>query len=246
MKQVFKLIVLSIGISLLSAKSVIAADSNPLQPQAVVVGSAPANLKQQELQLQAQELQLEQQILQIKQRLLQLQQQEAVQPAVNPTVNLAWVDADNGDIPKQAIMAANSNGNKVYICHTEYLQGVHPGQLTDKGCLISYGGRAITQTHYQVLTGNAAVKWQPASALQAYLQPYMPFNAMVVISPPSNVNGSPVQGGYEPDHALYICRAIFNNEIHVGKTFGLGRNCNIGVDGAEVLVPTFEVLFDGG
>lgn len=233
------------AIAILSWINTAAAANPPTQAapssQIVIVGGGqPLSNEQMQLQLKTQELQLEQQILQIKQRLLQLQQQQTVQKqTVQTPLDLHWLDAKSGDVPANAIVAATANNKSVYICRAVYLQATQPGQLTDKGCLITYGGKALVQPDYQVLTGKQAVIWKGATALLPFLRPLPPYLGMAV----SDNAGVPVQGGYEPDHPLYICRAMYGDNIHVGKVFGDGQQCNIGVDGAEVHVNSYEALF---
>jgi len=209
-------------------------------------GSPPQSNKQLQLQLQAQELQLEQQILQIKQRLLQLQQLESTQKNDKPRTDLRWTDASDGKIPADAITVSNADDKPLYVCRAKYLEGVHPGQLVDKGCLITFGGKTFLQAQYQVLTGKHRISWMPASALNRYGTPYPILMQANTNSEPVNDSFEPphipIQGGYEQDKTLYICRAMYGNVIHLGKV--IGDNCNIGVQTSEVMIPTYEVLFD--
>ena len=51
-------------------------------------------------------------------------------------------------------------------------------------------------------------------------------------------------GAYEPGHAvLPICQAPYQGGVHVGKV--VGRNCNFGYGGLEVLSPQYAVLVVG-
>jgi hypothetical protein len=47
-------------------------------------------------------------------------------------------------------------------------------------------------------------------------------------------------GGNEKGQSLYVCRAAYQDGLHPGKV--IGRNCNIGWGGREVLRPNYEVL----
>lgn len=47
--------------------------------------------------------------------------------------------------------------------------------------------------------------------------------------------------GREPDRALYICRAMYNESIHLGKVVKNG--CDIAYNNQEIYITTFEVLF---
>ncbi len=195
--------------------------------------------KTEQLQLQVRELDLEWQILQIKQRLLDLQRNALIEESSSTAnSNLRWIDATAGKVPPKAVNAGLNNDTGLYICHTDYIGGTHPGQWVQQGCLISYGGSAFTQPQFQVLINNdnnQPVIWKDSRALQPYLTGFY--------IPQGNMD-SPVVGGSENNHPLYICRAMYNNAIHLGKVFGDGRNCNIAIDGSEVLAGTFEVLFN--
>jgi len=47
-------------------------------------------------------------------------------------------------------------------------------------------------------------------------------------------------GGNESGRTLAVCRAKYNQGIHPGKV--VGKNCNFGYGGKEVLAPQYEVL----
>jgi hypothetical protein len=229
------------------AKSASPPAPNPAQV-AVMPGSIQMPRQQLEFQLQTQELQLEQQILQIKEQLLRLRQMDAMQIANVPPVNidLHWVNASDGKVPENPVIGATANDKPLYICHAAYLDGVHPGQLVEKGCLISYGGRAFVQANYQVLTGKQMVSWKPSSSLLRFNPPMLPMPSGPIFMRTTGIINFqapeiPIPGGMEDDHPLYICRAMFENQIHLGKVVGMG--CNISSQNAEVRLPTFEVLF---
>jgi hypothetical protein len=230
--------------SLLLATSVLAAETQPGTGAVIVPPNNPQdpNLLMQ-LQLKEQELQLEQQILVIKQKLLQLQQLEVMKKQLTKS-DTTWVSGTNGKVPDKAVVGAYANGKPLYICHADYLtNGTHPGQLTDKGCLITYGLHSYTQTNYQILTSGHTLTWKPSYALFRY--PIAPFpltasmQQSVMMFPMQNM---PIPGGQEQGHPLYVCRAIYADQIHLGKV--VANNCNIAVQDAEIRVPTFEVLFD--
>lgn len=64
----------------------------------------------------------------------------------------------------------------------------------------------------------------------------------VVWMPAANgmVPPNAIIGGRENGRSLPVCRAIYNNGVHPGKV--VGKNCNFGYGGKEVLAPQFEVL----
>ena len=55
-----------------------------------------------------------------------------------------------------------------------------------------------------------------------------------------SVPANPIIGGHEPGRTLAVCRAIYNKGVHPGKV--VGKNCNFGYAGKEVLAPQYEVL----
>ena len=135
--------------------------------------------------------------------------------------------------------------------------GLHPGQLAAKGCQISYAGKAYLEENYSVLAGQGTVQWQQANIISDLTNAsndyddsniYSDYRAMptalsaVDIDNPNSYNtlATPIIGGYERNHPLYICRAIYQNDIHVGKV--IKNACNISGDGAEQRIDTYEVL----
>jgi hypothetical protein len=152
-------------------------------------------------------------------------------PAAAPIIPkylVKWQNAKNGEIPRDATAVGAICNNPVYVCHAKYLEGVHPGQLVKNGCLISYGGKAMVLSKYQVLTTRKQIAWQEADQLEAYFY--------------HNNENIPIPGGYEGEdqHPLFICRAMFD-DIHIGKV--VDNNCNISVNGAEVIRKAYKVLF---
>lgn len=157
---------------------------------------------------------------------------------------LSWIEAYDGDVPYQALPVGRDRGWPLYICHTNYRDGVEVGQLVDDGCLISYAGKAFVQENYQVLSGKHRIFW--VSSRDANVSGER--NDQFAISMDRNFrkpgireDAYPVKGGIEPERTLYICRTMYGDSLHVGKV--VAGNCNIGINDAEVVVPTYEVLF---
>lgn len=187
-------------------------------------------------QLRQQELQLEEQLLQTKKQILQIERQQALSKTEKSTSDLGWIDYSSS-IPKDATVAALAEQKPVYICRSEFMEGIHPGQWVGKRCLITYGGRTYLESKYQVLAGKHQVIWKPGSAIYSFQSSASnPISGDAVSTP-----NFPIQGGFEQNRPLYICRAIFENLIHVGKV--VGDQCMIGVQETEVSLPTYEVLF---
>ena len=69
--------------------------------------------------------------------------------------------------------------------------------------------------------------------------------SLVVWLPAANgaVPPNAIIGGSEPGRTLPVCRAIYNKGVHPGKV--VGKNCNFGYGGLEVLSPQYAVLVVG-
>jgi hypothetical protein len=126
-----------------------------------------------------------------------------------------WVNGPS--IPVNATVGGSENGRPLYVCHSSYNGGIHPGKIVAGNCNISYGGRELPRPNFEVLTGSGI--WKAA-------QPQ--FEAAFA-------------AGQEQSSPLYLCRAAYNGGIHPGKVVA-GR-CNIGWGGAEVVLSAFEVFY---
>jgi len=80
---------------------------------------------------------------------------------------------------------------------------------------------------------NAAPVAAPAAAAADFPVVWVPAaNGMV----PANA----IIGGKESGRSLPVCRARYNQGVHPGKV--VGKNCNFGYGGKEVLAPQYDVL----
>lgn len=204
------------------------------------------NTIKQLIQLQQQQIQTQRQLLRLQQQALQLQRHLLKQQAFPISKQFKWVKPSKGSLPKNLINAGLSSGKKVYICHAKFRSfGVHPGMYTKQGCLISYGGIAYFEKKYALLTGSNKISWQPASALFKLTQSYYPIGVTGIRplnSQPVSRPSKPIIGGHQKGRPIYICRALYHNEIHAGKVV---RNyCNISWQGRELSQRNFEVLFN--
>ena len=143
-----------------------------------------------------------------------------------------WVPAANGMVPANAIIGGNEAGRTLPVCRAIYNKGVHPGKVVGKNCNFGYGGKEVLAPQYDVLVGNPAVlnkspqlvRWIAAQGGQV---------------PPGAFFGA-----YEPGRPILpICQAPYQGGVHVGKV--VGRNCNFGYGGLEVLSPQYAVLVVG-
>jgi len=252
MKKLLSLMLMvAVPVAVNAAANVNAKTSDNAKPQInKQVLAEMLNIQKQQVGLQNQLLTIQSTLLQLSKKQLQLQSQLLT---AHPTAakNFKWVT--DKEIPSNAINAGLDGGIKVYICHAPYQDfGIHPGTLSPKGCIISYAGVAYVQSNYQLLTGDGKIAWKPSSALyQVHTHTFPLEGPGPVIAgntglyPQNSIQdqpqGLPIVGGHEKNHNLYICRAILNNQIHVGKV--VAGNCNIGYDGKEVALQNYQVLF---
>jgi hypothetical protein len=189
----------------------------------------------------------QQAMLQKTKKLLQ-QQKKLNQRLANLTAlyspyDFAWQQAKPGNIPQHAVNAGLTQSSKIYICRAAYKGlGIHPGRVVPQGCLITYGGQAILQKHYSILTGLAGkTTWQAPHASSPSWQnivipPHLPYESQA----PAKEIPRPIIGGYEKNHFIAICRAIYDNKLYVGKA--VKQHCNIAWRGQEKLVSHYQVL----
>lgn len=145
------------------------------------------------------------------------------------SVRFSW-ETFNGEIPANAVEAGDDGSKKNFVCQAEREDGsVHPGKAFgvdgDYICNYGYGGNEIVvKSGYKILTASPiGLVWLPYSG-----------------SIPSNA----VSGGNERGRDLPVCRANYKGALHPGKV--VGKNCNIGWGGKEVVIPSFEVLTNEG
>lgn len=65
-----------------------------------------------------------------------------------------WVSAENGEIPKGAIVAGREDdGTPLYAARAEYECGLHPGKVRPEfgAANIPYGGKEVKVSRYEVL-----------------------------------------------------------------------------------------------
>ncbi|MBD1908675.1 DUF3421 domain-containing protein [Funiculus sociatus GB2-A5] len=136
-------------------------------------------------------------------------------------ISFAWVAASNGQVPPGAVVGGKENGSSLYICRTEYKNGVHPGKVVSNNCNFGWGGQEILQPNYEVLTAPRSVKinWIAASNGQ--------------------VPAGFIVAGYEGGQSLILCRAAYKGGVHPGKV--VANNCNFGWGGKEILSPNYQV-----
>jgi len=151
-------------------------------------------------------------------------------------LNLQWSEVTNRQPPANAMEVDIGAKSPVKLCQARFQRGIHPGVVTDTGCMITYGGDSLILQDYSVLTGKANVVWQADPAQYNHSGLDASFQAINWQS-----NNIPVAGGFERGHPLFICKANYNNINYVGKL--VNTNCNIAVGAREIKVPEYQVLF---
>jgi hypothetical protein len=139
-----------------------------------------------------------------------------------------WVTGMPGstDYPLNLVQAGAENGAPNYVCHSAYMDGVHPGKLLDGHCNIEFAGQELVRDTFEILTADSAsVSWLQDEGGYATLES-MP-------------------AGTENGQTLYACRApVFidgsDRGIHAGKV--VPPNCNIPYGGGAYLAQNFETL----
>lgn len=71
---------------------------------------------------------------------------------VGDAKSVRWVAGIGGSAPADAYAGGEEPGRKLFICRAPYRNGVHPGKLVGKNCMIGWGGREIPGPKYEVLT----------------------------------------------------------------------------------------------
>ena len=132
-----------------------------------------------------------------------------------------WIEMMRGEpLPEGAVVGGGEAEGALIVCRANYRGGVHPGKLVGDSCNISWGGREVVMSRYEVLVSYAPLNWVPASYGQ--------------------IPAGAIRGGYEDGRPLFICQARYNGGMHPGKI--IGDNCNIGWGGAEISIPEYNVL----
>lgn len=132
---------------------------------------------------------------------------------------LTWSSAAKG-VPANAFVGGYEKGRALVVCRAAHEKGTHPGKVVDGRCNIGWGGKEVVLSSFEVLTVSGFTNW--------------------VAQKDGNYPKDAVVGGQEPGRSLVVCRAAHLGGLHPGKI--VGKNCNIGYGGAEVLKNDYEVL----
>jgi Protein of unknown function (DUF3421) len=133
-----------------------------------------------------------------------------------------WQTVVNGVTPPALIGGREADGSVLYIARARHENGVHIGKarLNSREAFISYGGKELALSNYEVFIGTG--QWVKATA--------------------NNFPANAIDGGYEADGSkLYIARAMIDGSYHPGKVRKNGDAC-IPYGGVERFVQEYEVL----
>lgn len=140
-----------------------------------------------------------------------------------PDERIYWLLAEPGQIPRHAIQAGeDKEGNPTFVSRNFHEGGLHIGWAGLRQAGISYGGREIPLTTFEVLAGDPrGVRWVASKGR----------------------DGRPIEAGYEANgKPLWICQTMVGGQILAGKTAGWNTGGYIANEGREQAVPEYNVL----
>lgn len=145
--------------------------------------------------------------------------------------SVSWILVHGTNIPAEAIVGGEENGQALYISRAFQEGGLHPGKAgrhLDKGASIAYEGEEITLDTYEVLVGDqGATQWVEARSTLSV----------------QTLSAKVVEGGREKDgSALYIAQASVNGGVHPGKAGTSISGASVSWGGSETIVESYNVL----
>lgn len=130
---------------------------------------------------------------------------------------LVWV-SKGSSIPSNAVLTDTDNARSFYVCRANYEGGRHPGRIINDYCIISWGGKEIALSEYEIITGSGT--WG---------------------EPRNGFAGAFVVGNENNGTLLYLCR-ISNEKMFMPGKVVLG-NCLFGWKGQEYGGSNYEVFY---
>ncbi len=229
-------IILSLLFVSLSAKALYPHDTtcfpHPLMPYSA---DEKSSIEDIEKNLKALQANFQNNIAQINQQLQSLQQFLSAQKALK----INWVKVKT-EQRLSRILTVSYGDKKTQICRAKFISGTHPGLVTSSGCLITYGGYSAFIPDYEILVSNMNTQWKKidSSTLKNYQN--------LMSGPNKNTLWKqkfiPIQGGFENNTPLYICKANYNNDVKIGKVIN-EKICDFADGAKEISTQDFEVLF---
>ncbi|OGT30763.1 MAG: hypothetical protein A3E87_07355 [Gammaproteobacteria bacterium RIFCSPHIGHO2_12_FULL_35_23] len=228
--------------------------------QAIVIKNSQPTVNENLQSLQVSLLQLESSKKNIQRQIeVQIQAMVSLQAQINSikkkisnfkqtSTGFYWVTSQNNQLPKDAFSVDSQQ--KIYICQASYANALYPGRVSNKGCVITYSGLAYTIPSYKILVSNYKGYWQdgnkvPQEPFINLQQPVWIPNApsstpLTATTKKDHTAVTPIVGGFEYNHVLYICRLNINNTYYVGKV--VTGTCNVAMAGKEASIPIYQVL----
>lgn len=141
-----------------------------------------------------------------------------------------WVDYKGGAMPQNCISQSNRLGKTFVVARANIDGGCHVGYVDPaKGnhgrIYFGYGGKEIVMEEFQILTVEP----------NRYI--------WVTCTDPKNINGKPIEGGYEKDKTpIYVTKCMQGDVTYFGKTSAKATCAYYGYNTKEVKTQQFQVL----
>jgi len=118
-----------------------------------------------------------------------------------PRGPITWILAEHGEVPRDAISAGEDiDGGPLFISRSFHEGGLLIEWASKRGAALSWGGREVPLTTYEVLTGDLrAASWTPSTV---HIR-------------------KPIEAGYESDRkALWVAQVPVDGRFVPGRTAG--------------------------
>ena len=134
----------------------------------------------------------------------------------------------DGGFPEDGFHARSKEPQKrIFVARANYGGGVHPCKLREgqNGAKISYGGKTVTASNYEVLVHSDGLIWKPISVGQSPV-------------------GAVVTGNDDSLHNFYTVRSDISGKSFIGKYDGKKAYFVVHGEEKEVLSGEMEILCD--
>ncbi len=138
--------------------------------------------------------------------------------------DMSWVSPQQLLKTKPIVLGNNQNG-AIYACRSTIEAALHSGELQNGRCTVIANQQAYNVDQFEILSGSLNnIVWQPAYAYNNKQQ--------FVIT---------IGNKTKPNKAMRICRAIYQNNIHIGSYDGSKCWVTDGLDVKDIL--SYQILF---
>jgi hypothetical protein len=124
--------------------------------------------------------------------------------ALNQAGDFIWVNyGEEQDWPtyRRVFGDTHTDGNKMYVCVAQFIDGQHAGTLYRNTCFVPWGGKERSfKENYKILLTNAPYAWTHIDNLAA-----------------AQIRKRGVRAGFVNDEDLYVCRKQMKDGAHPGK-----------------------------